>query len=187
MRNTACRVPRLPAQVTVIQEYGQGPNALVLGLPAGGFDPSKHRDQLQCAQAELSEEVRLRELWAEAGGVCRRPATATHCNACRMAWQLLVCTCARSRVVCWMPVCQACSSETRAAMRPAEAIALYAAHPKRCPPCALRVGTFDGRRVGAAAARGPSWAGGGQVVSQPLLAFPGDRPTARHGACCARC
>ncbi|KAG2441567.1 hypothetical protein HXX76_003188 [Chlamydomonas incerta] len=48
-----------PAQVTVVREYAQGPNALQFTLPCGGFDPKKHTTLRDCAIAEMSEEAML--------------------------------------------------------------------------------------------------------------------------------
>ena len=66
-------LPR-PQEVTLLREYAQGPSALAYCLPSGAFDPRKHRSWLDCAQAELSEEVRagpgLAARW-------RPPAAAT--------------------------------------------------------------------------------------------------------------
>ncbi|KAI8927839.1 hypothetical protein BC831DRAFT_451250 [Entophlyctis helioformis] len=45
--------------VRVIIEYAQGPNVMTYSLTAGGFDPNKHKDILETAQHELSEEARL--------------------------------------------------------------------------------------------------------------------------------
>eukprot|EP00983_Pelagomonas_calceolata_P091741 1157584-Pelagomonas_calceolata.AAC.8 len=47
------------AQVTMIREFCQGPNAVCYNLPTGGFDPAKHTSIEDCARAELSEEVRV--------------------------------------------------------------------------------------------------------------------------------
>lgn len=44
-------------QVTLLREYCQGPNTLGYSLPAGAYDRRKHASYLECAQAELSEEV----------------------------------------------------------------------------------------------------------------------------------
>ena len=46
-------------QVTLIREWAQGPNSLLLSFPTGGFDPRKHDSLLACAQMELAEEARL--------------------------------------------------------------------------------------------------------------------------------
>lgn len=46
-------------EVTLIQEYAQGPNALVYGLPAGSFHKESHKTLEGCAMAELSEEAHL--------------------------------------------------------------------------------------------------------------------------------
>eukprot|EP00198_Chlamydomonas_reinhardtii_P008931 XP_001698268.1 predicted protein [Chlamydomonas reinhardtii] len=48
-----------PAQVTVVREYAQGPNALQFTLPCGGFDPKKHNNLRECAVAEMREEAML--------------------------------------------------------------------------------------------------------------------------------
>eukprot|EP00198_Chlamydomonas_reinhardtii_P009948 XP_001699285.1 predicted protein [Chlamydomonas reinhardtii] len=48
-----------PAQVTVVHEYAQGPNALMYSLPCGGFDPRKHKSLRECAIAEMREEAML--------------------------------------------------------------------------------------------------------------------------------
>ncbi|KAG2441556.1 hypothetical protein HXX76_003177 [Chlamydomonas incerta] len=48
-----------PAQVTLVREYAQGPNALMYTLPCGGFDPKKHANLRECAMAELREEAML--------------------------------------------------------------------------------------------------------------------------------
>lgn len=51
--------PSSPAQVTLVQEYAQGPNCLWVCLPTGGFDPRKHSNLQQCAEAEMREEALL--------------------------------------------------------------------------------------------------------------------------------
>ncbi|KAG2441555.1 hypothetical protein HXX76_003176 [Chlamydomonas incerta] len=48
-----------PAQVTVVHEYAQGPNALMYSLPCGGYDPRKHTSLRECAIAEMREEAML--------------------------------------------------------------------------------------------------------------------------------
>eukprot|EP00200_Dunaliella_tertiolecta_P006050 CAMPEP_0202358498 /NCGR_PEP_ID=MMETSP1126-20121109/12143_1 /ASSEMBLY_ACC=CAM_ASM_000457 /TAXON_ID=3047 /ORGANISM="Dunaliella tertiolecta, Strain CCMP1320" /LENGTH=201 /DNA_ID=CAMNT_0048951675 /DNA_START=186 /DNA_END=791 /DNA_ORIENTATION=- len=48
------------AQVTMIREFCQGPNAVCYNLPTGGFDPAKHTSIEDCARAELSEEALLK-------------------------------------------------------------------------------------------------------------------------------
>ncbi|KAI9205205.1 uncharacterized protein BJ171DRAFT_423593 [Polychytrium aggregatum] len=45
---------------TLVIEYAQGVNQLKYTFAAGGFDPKKHKDLLETAQAELSEEARLK-------------------------------------------------------------------------------------------------------------------------------
>ena len=45
--------------VTLLKEYCQGPNKMMYVLPTGGFDPRKHKDKLDCAKAELLEEVHI--------------------------------------------------------------------------------------------------------------------------------
>ena len=49
------------AQVTLLREHCQGPNAMLYTLPTGGYDPRKSSSFLAAAQAELSEEVQLSE------------------------------------------------------------------------------------------------------------------------------
>lgn len=44
-------------EVTVLREYCQGPNKMMYVLPTGGFDPKRHQNILECAKAELEEEV----------------------------------------------------------------------------------------------------------------------------------
>lgn len=46
-------------EVTLIREYAQGPNAMVLGLPAGSFHVESHKTLEGCVRAELSEEAHL--------------------------------------------------------------------------------------------------------------------------------
>ena len=49
--------------VTLLREFAQAaPPAAsyVLGLPCGGYDPKKHKDMLEAAQSELSEEAYLK-------------------------------------------------------------------------------------------------------------------------------
>ncbi|KAG2451992.1 hypothetical protein HYH02_003763 [Chlamydomonas schloesseri] len=48
-----------PAQVTLVREYAQGPNALMFTLPCGGFDPRRHTSLRHCAIAEMREEAML--------------------------------------------------------------------------------------------------------------------------------
>eukprot|EP00762_Andalucia_godoyi_P006017 ANDGO_00080.mRNA.2 hypothetical protein GUITHDRAFT_107171 len=47
--------------VTVICEYAFGVGKMQWTLPGGGFDKKKHANLVDCVQAELSEEVRLRQ------------------------------------------------------------------------------------------------------------------------------
>ncbi|KAG2437775.1 hypothetical protein HYH02_011150 [Chlamydomonas schloesseri] len=48
-----------PAQVTLVREYAQGPNALMYTLPCGGFEPKRHANLRECAVAEMREEAML--------------------------------------------------------------------------------------------------------------------------------
>ncbi|KAG1665097.1 hypothetical protein FOA52_007788 [Chlamydomonas sp. UWO 241] len=48
-----------PAQVTLISEYCQGPNAMGYCLPSGQYDPKKHASIEDAARWELSEEALL--------------------------------------------------------------------------------------------------------------------------------
>ncbi|KAG2441566.1 hypothetical protein HXX76_003187 [Chlamydomonas incerta] len=50
---------KAPAQVTLVREYAQGPNALMFTLPCGGFDPVRHTSLRHCAIAEMREEAML--------------------------------------------------------------------------------------------------------------------------------
>jgi hypothetical protein len=47
--------------VRVLREYSQGPNEMKFTLVAGGFDSKKHKDMLDVAKNELSEEAGLKE------------------------------------------------------------------------------------------------------------------------------
>lgn len=44
----------------MIMEYAQGVNRMVYTFAAGAIDAQKHDDPLECAKAELSEELRLK-------------------------------------------------------------------------------------------------------------------------------
>lgn len=49
----------MPAQVTILKEFCQGPGQMMYSLPAGSFDKKRHGDYAGCARAELSEEAQL--------------------------------------------------------------------------------------------------------------------------------
>ena len=44
-------------QVTILREFCQGPNEMMYSLPAGSFDARRHSTFVECARAELWEEV----------------------------------------------------------------------------------------------------------------------------------
>jgi len=46
--------------VTIIKEYAQATNAMHFGFPCGHFDRHHHKDYLEAAQHELSEESQLK-------------------------------------------------------------------------------------------------------------------------------
>lgn len=43
----------------LIREYAQGPNRVLLTLASGRYEPQKHAAMLDCARAELAEEMQL--------------------------------------------------------------------------------------------------------------------------------
>lgn len=73
VRSLPCSCAAVPVQVTLIREYCQGPNCMGYAIPGGCFDEKKHATFVDCAKAELSEEVRCgcREVGGVRNGVRR--------------------------------------------------------------------------------------------------------------------